>query len=74
MKNKEIEDLLNQLFRQVQMQFGTAIKGRWLHDGDDCPGWGKGITVTRYKKKDALSLNAFIFREHGVLNRVLTLR
>lgn len=67
MKDKEIEDLLNQLFRQAQMQFGTAVKGRWLHDGDSCPGCGKEVTVTKYKKKDALSLNAFIFREHSVL-------
>ena len=67
MKNKEIEDLLDQLFRQAQMQFGSAVKGRWLHDGEDCPGCGKEVTVTKYKKKDALSINAFIFREHGVL-------
>jgi hypothetical protein len=67
MKNHEIEELLDQLFRQAQMQFGTAVKGRWLHDGDGCPGCGNEIGVTRYEKKDALSLNAFIFREHGVL-------
>ena len=67
MKNKEIEHLLDQLFRQAQMQFGSAVKGRWLHDGEGCPGCGKEVTVTKYKKKDALSINAFIFREHGVL-------
>lgn len=67
MKNHEIENLLEQLFRQAKWQFGTAVKERWLHDGDGCPGCGKEITVTKYKKQDALSLNAFIFREHGVL-------
>jgi hypothetical protein len=67
MKNNEIEDLLDQLFRQAQMQFGAAIKGRWMHDGDGCPGCTKEITVTKWKKRDALSLNAFIFREHAVL-------
>jgi predicted metal-binding protein len=67
MKNKEIDDLLDQLFRQAQMQFGSTVKDRWLHDGDGCPGCGKAISVTKYKKKDALSLNAFIFREHRVL-------
>ena len=67
MSKNEIDDLLEQLFRQAQMQFGSAVKGRWLHDGDGCPGCGKEIGVTRYKKQDALSLNAFIFREHGVL-------
>lgn len=67
MRNKEIEELLDQLFRQAQMQFGSAVKRRWLHDGDGCPSCGKEISVTKYKKKDALSLNAFMFREHGVL-------
>lgn len=67
MKNNEIENLLEQLFQQAQIQFGNAVKERWLHDGDGCPGCGKEITVTKYKKQDALSLNAFMFREHGVL-------
>lgn len=67
MKNKELENLLDQLFRQAQWQFGSAVKGRWFHDGDSCPGCGKEVTVTKWKKQDALSLNAFIFREHGVL-------
>ena len=67
MTDREIQDLLDQLFRQAKIQLGTAVTGRWLHDGDNCPGCGNDITVTRYKKKDALSLNAFIFREHAVL-------
>ena len=67
MKNNEIDDLLEQLFRQAQRQFGSAIRGRWMYDGDGCPGCGKEVGVTKYKKQDALSLNAFIFREHGVL-------
>lgn len=67
MKNKELENLLDQLFRQAQLQFGSAVKGRWLHDGDGCPGCGRAVGVMKYKKQNALSLNAFIFREHGVL-------
>lgn len=67
MSKNEIDNLLDQLFRQAQMQFGSAVKGRWLHGVDACPGCGKEVTVTKYKKKDALSLNAFIFRERGVL-------
>ena len=67
MKDHEFEHLLDQLFRQAKIQLGTAVTGQWLHDGDDCPGCGKEITAMRYKKKEALSLNAFIFREHGVL-------
>ena len=67
MSNKEISDLLEQLFRQAQMQFGAAIKSRWFYDGDGCPGCGRKINTMKFKGQDALSLNAFIFREHGVL-------
>lgn len=67
MSNKEISDLLEQLFRQAKMQFGSAVKSRWFHDGDGCPGCGREIDGMKFKGKNALSLNAFIFREHGVL-------
>ena len=67
MTKNEISDLLEQLFRQAQMQFGNAIKSKWFHDGDGCPGCGREIDSFKFKKKESLSLNAFIFREHGVL-------
>jgi len=67
MKNNPLLDILHQLYRQAQIQYGSAIKGKWLHDGDGCPGCGKDITTTKWKKKKALSLNAFIYREHGVM-------
>ena len=67
MSKKEIDELLEQLFRQAQMQFGSAIKSRWFHDGDGCAGCGREIKSFKFKKKNSLSLNAFIFREHGVL-------
>ena len=67
MPSKEITDVLDLLFRQAQMQFGSAIKSRWFHDGDGCPGCGREINKMKFKGKDAMSLNAFIFREHGVL-------
>lgn len=67
MSKNEISDLLEQLFRQAQMQFGSAVKSRWFHDGDGCPGCGREIDGMKFKGKNALSLNAFIYREHGVL-------
>ena len=67
MNKREVDALLEPLFRQAQMQFGSAIKGRWFYDGDGCPGCGKAIGTMKYKHKNALSLNAFIYREHGVL-------
>ena len=66
-KDNEIADQLEHLFRLAQMQFGAAVKSRWFHDRDGCPGCGGKISVMKFKKKNALSLNAFIFREHGVL-------
>ena len=67
MSDKEIEHMLDRVFRQAQTQFGSAIRGRWFYDGDGCPGCGREIDAMRFQGKDALSLNAFIFREHGVL-------
>jgi len=67
MSKNEMYELLDQLFRQAQMQFGSAIKSRWLYDGDACPGCGGEISAIKWKKKKAMSLNAFIYRDHGVL-------
>lgn len=67
MSKDEIRDLLDQLYYQARMQFGSAIKSRWLHDGDGCPGCGGKISGMKFKGQNTLSLNAFIFREHGVL-------
>ncbi|HYJ90723.1 MAG TPA: hypothetical protein VEV84_05400 [Pyrinomonadaceae bacterium] len=67
MSKKDIADLLEQLFRQAQMQFGSAVKSHWFYDRDGCPGCGQEIDTVKWKKKKALSLNAFIYREHGVL-------
>ena len=64
---KEITELLEMMFLQAKIRFGSAVKSRWLHDGDGCPGCGSEINATKYKKKDCLSLNTFIYREHGVL-------
>ena len=67
MSNKETSELLEQLFLQAQMQFGSAIRSKWFHDGDGCPGCGRKIDGMKFKGKKALSLNAFIYRDHGVL-------
>ncbi len=67
MSKNEIAEMMDQLFFQSQIRFGSAVKSRWFYDGDACPGCGKEVKAMKYKGKDALSLNAFIFREHGVL-------
>jgi hypothetical protein len=67
MSKNEIREMLDQLFRQAQMQFGSAIKSRWFYDGDNCPGCGGEVNTVKLKKKNLLSLNAFIYRDHHVL-------
>lgn len=67
MPDKQILNMLDQLFRQARAQFGNAVKSQWFYDGDGCPGCGGEIDAMKVKGGDALSLNAFIFRERGVL-------
>ena len=59
--------MLDQIFIQSQIRFGGAVKSRWIYDADECPGCGRKVKSMKYKGTDAVSLNAFIFREHGVL-------
>jgi hypothetical protein len=65
--NKQIEDMLAQLFTRAKAQFGDAVRGFWFYDGDPCPGCGFPVDAMKYKGEDALSLNAFIYRPRGVL-------
>ncbi len=67
-----VEDYANalvaELFTRAKAQFGSAVKSYWFYDGDTCPGCGsRQIEPLKHKGEDALSLNAFIYRERGVL-------
>ncbi|HBE83101.1 MAG TPA: hypothetical protein DDW24_10020 [Blastocatellia bacterium] len=59
--DKEIAELLELIFQQAKMQFGPAIRSRWLHDVNGCTGCGGVINVLKFKNKYALSLNASSF-------------
>ena len=60
--------LLDKLFSQAKAQFGPAIKAQWFYTGDLCPGCSiRPIGAMHYKGKEALSMNAFMYRERGVL-------
>lgn len=62
------EELLGQLFLHAKAQFGSAIKSFWFYDGELCPACNQHlIGVIKFKGKEALSLNAFIYRQRGVL-------
>lgn len=66
--SQQIDDLMNAFFAQARAQFGSAIKTYWFYDGDICPGCSRPTDgVMKFKGKSALSLNAYIYREHGVL-------
>lgn len=67
MSKNEINEMMDQLFFQSKIRWGAALKSRWFYDGDNCPGCGREVKAMKFKGKDALSLNAFIFRDHGVL-------
>jgi hypothetical protein len=64
----EIDAALEKFLRQARMQFGDAVKSYWFYDGKLCPACSRRpIEVFKFKAKDALSMNAFIHRERGVL-------
>jgi hypothetical protein len=67
MSNNEIISFFEDLYHRLKMQSGGLIRSRWFHTEEDCPGCGKKLTTMKVKGKNALSLNTFIFREHGVL-------
>lgn len=67
MVSEEANAALAQLFTQARAQFGKAIKGFWFYEPDPCPGCGRAIDALKVKGQDALSLNAFIYRERGIL-------
>ena len=52
----------------MKAQFGDAAKAYWVYDGDLCPCCLKRkIDEMMYEGKKALSINAFMYRERGVL-------
>ncbi len=51
-----------------QTHFGDAVKAYWVYTDDLCPGCRKRqIDATKYKGKEGLAINSFIYRERGVL-------
>ena len=65
--NKQFAAMLDTLFARAKAQFGSAVKGQWFYAEDTCPGCGAPIGAMKFKNKDALSLNAFIYRPRGIL-------
>ena len=68
-KNREvIDEIMGKLYAQAKAQSGNTIKSFWLYEGDLCPACTeRPIGVVKFKGRDALAINAFIYRERGVL-------
>jgi len=64
---RSAEAALAKMFTLARAQFGDAVKGQWLYDGEACPGCGREIDAVKWKGQEAMSLNAFIHRKPGVL-------
>ncbi len=63
-----LNELLARFFAQAKAQFGNAVKAVWFYEGDLCPGcMAHPVNAIKFKAKDALALNAFIYRPRGVL-------
>ena len=60
-------EILDEMYYMAQLQTGGMLQGRWMYDGEACPGCNGKLGVVKFKKKKALSLNTFIYREHKVL-------
>ncbi len=64
----QIDELMGAFFAQARAQFGPAVKTYWFYAGDFCPGCSRPTDgMMKFKGKNALSLNAYIYRERGVL-------
>jgi hypothetical protein len=62
-----LAEMLEQLYSEWKVRYGSVIKGRWLYDGDTCPGCQRKIDTVEIKGAETLSLNAFFYRPRGVL-------
>ena len=64
----EADKILELMYMQGKAQFGDAVRSFWLYDGDVCPGClARPIDKIKFKGKDALSINGFMYRPRGVL-------
>jgi len=64
----EKEDFVEAVLNMMKAQFGHAVKAFWVYDGDLCPCClAQPIDEMMYEGERAVSVNAFMYRERGVL-------
>ena len=65
---KKTESSVESILGAMRAQFGNAVKAYWVYDGDLCPCcMTHPVGEMMYNNKKALSINAFMYRERGVL-------
>lgn len=61
-------ETLKGMLKQAQTQFGKDVKGFWFYDDERCPGCLQpAIDEAQITGESAFSINAFIYRERGIL-------
>ena len=55
------------LYRRARARHGDTIQAFWMNEAPDCPGCGNEIDLVEQDGEKMLSLNAFMYRERGVL-------
>jgi hypothetical protein len=61
-------EAMDKMFQQAKTYFGSAVKSFWFHEGEICPACLKNsIGIVKFNGEEALALNAFMYRERGVL-------
>ena len=66
--SEQLSAAMEKMLSLCQAQYGKSIKTYWFYEDDLCPCCAKRkIDVFKYKDQDALSLNAFMCHELGVL-------
>lgn len=62
------EGVLKLMYEQGKAQFGNAMKGFWVYDGDLCPACLQNSAgEVNFQGEKALSINGFMYRERGNL-------
>lgn len=63
----EPEEALARMLAIAQARWGPLITSSWFYDQDTCPGCEGDIDTMRFKGREAISLNTFIYRRRRVL-------
>ena len=65
---KEKKSSAEEILAMMRAQFGNAAKAYWFYDGDLCPCCqSRPVGEIMYNNRTAVSINAFMYRERGVL-------